>query len=141
MSVAQTSRNLIQARLGCEGAYLELVVFLTMRKANYNASNRRHITRSCLYKCPLILNCYEDESIQTPPLGTYCISPFMFVSYHVMRCKGRCCLLILALQTVTAETWQLTLLEGKPGSTACHRTWCLRVWGGHISKSCFPGLC
>lgn len=36
----------------------------------------------------------------------------MFVSYHVMRCKGRCCSLILTLQTVTAEIWQLLLLEG-----------------------------
>lgn len=36
----------------------------------------------------------------------------MFVSYHVMRCKRRCCSLILALQTVTAEIWQLLLLEG-----------------------------
>lgn len=35
----------------------------------------------------------------------------MFVSYHVMRCKGRCCRLILALQAVAAESWQLTLRE------------------------------
>lgn len=57
----------------------------------------------------------------------------MFVSYHVTRCKGRCCLLILALQTVTAEIWQLTLLEGSALRktrlyTVCHRTrW---LWGG-----------
>lgn len=97
--------------------------------------------RSCLYKCPL-LNCYRDESIPTPPLGTYCISLFMFVSYHVMRCKGRCCLLILALQTVAAETWHLTLREGGSalGETRLHCVIVLDVthsgeWRGGMFQS------